>query len=102
MNTKQKVEQILTDHPHTRDSDPALFRAVIGMTHNIEHISYSRISALQEDKVLPSHESMRRCRQKLQETNPWLRADMYSNRQELANQVTPLVNSDFDQATLLF
>ena len=102
MTTKDKVIEILTEQPHTRDSDPALFQAVIGLTHCIHAHSYYEITELQQKKLIPSHESMRRCRQKVQEHNPYLRGKCHDERQELAEIVTPLVNTDFTQASMLF
>lgn len=102
MTTKEQIIKILTEYPETRDSDPALFRAVIDATHCVYAHSYSEITKLQEQRKLPSHESMRRCRQKIQAENPFLRGKLHERRKELCDTVIPLVNSDFNQATLLF
>ena len=62
MTTTQKVEQILRDTPRTRDSDKALF--VYFMQASGMNLSLSQIEAF---KAMPSLESVRRIRQKLQE-----------------------------------
>jgi len=102
MNTQDKVIKALEDNPRTRDNDNALFRAVISMTHDTNGYSYEAISKLQEEKVLPSHESMSRCRRKIQEHNPFLRGKAHQARQELAEEVRPLINTDFEQATMIY
>ena len=96
------VTQLLTEDRSCRNSDPALFRAIINRSYDIEGYSYSAISKLQEQGKIPSHESMRRCRQKCQADNPELRGDVHDKRQQLGEEVRPLINSEFEQATLLF
>ena len=101
LTTTETVKQILQEQPSTRNCDSALFRAVIRKTHCIHESSYATISLLQESGEIPSHESMRRCRQKCQEKNPELRGDVRELRQVLCDQVTPLINTDFEQANLM-
>ena len=102
MKLQDRIKNILEEQPHTRNSDHALFRAIINETHDIHKKSFSTISILQEAGQIPSFESIGRCRRKLQEHNPYLRGDVYENRQELCDIVTPLINTDFNQATLHF
>ena len=101
MTTKDKIKIILEASKQARDSDHALFRAVIGTTQDIFKISFYDISYLQETKKLPSFESIRRCRQKMQQDHPELRGDAYNNRHGIAEEVRTSINSDPEEALKL-
>lgn len=98
-----RVKQILTDKISARDSDPLLGKEII-RTYGInpDTASYGYICQLQQAGELPSHESIRRCRQKLQEHNPGLRGSQYGKRKQAGEDVSDLVNRDFEQATMIF
>ena len=74
MTTQKLVEQILTEHPITRASDDLLFIYVVGRINpkfTLEPFSYV-MSNLHEFKI-PSYETVRRTRQRIQQNNADLR-----------------------------
>ena len=101
MKLQDRITNILEEQPHTRNSDHALFRAIINETHDIHKKSFATISLLQEGGQIPSFESIGRARRKIQEHHPRLRGDTYENRQELCDVVGPLINTNFEQALIL-
>lgn len=74
----KQVEQILKDYPMARQDDRFLITAV--------YIKYYRVPkgesfvAVMKDHTLPPFESIRRARQKIQETNMELRGDAESEK----------------------
>ena len=81
------VKRLLTNHPHLRDSDNKLlanvwFQSVIPLEE-----AWMDFLALIASGDLPSSESIRRCRQKLQELNPELRGELWDKRHQMQIQV---------------
>lgn len=76
--TAYKVFSVLTDHPATRDDD----RLLLAEIWNRETKSEDTIGFMKEliDGSLSHPESIRRMRQKIQETRPALRGDKYEER----------------------
>ena len=80
---EDKVEQILVDHKDARNSDKILIsryaeeylykknKITVG-----EYIGFSKVLMM-----LPSTESIRRSRQRIQETVPYLQADEMTNKE---------------------
>jgi len=105
--TKKKlidvVKDILTNYPETRSCDHDLFRHVFSAYGvNTSCCSYDHVINCIKAKQIPTHESIRRSRQKHQETNPFLRSGNYEKRQDAGEKVKELVNSDFQQASMIF
>lgn len=82
---QQKVEEILRQYPGTRSDDRELIQVYYGKYHNIDY--YTPFGAVIKNKKLPSFESIRRCRQKVQELNEDLRGDKYTEQRRLDAQV---------------
>jgi hypothetical protein len=81
---QQKVEEILKQYPGTRDDDRELIKTLYGKYYGVDY--YKPWGAVIKDKNLPSFESIRRCRQKLQEQNEDLRGSKKSEEARLAKQ----------------
>lgn len=81
------VKSLLNKHPKLRDNDNKLLATV--WYHKMEKIEESVIDFLHilAEGELPSSESIRRCRQKLQELNPELRGELWSKRHKMQKQV---------------
>jgi len=81
---KDVVSAWLQKHPQTRDSDLKLIANVwadkIGWD-NLDTMSARELLKLMVNGVLPSSETIRRTRQKLQEENQDLRGKSYRERQ---------------------
>ena len=81
MTTIEKVEYYLQKYPETRDNDNILLAKIwwdeVPTGSNIYHF-FERLI----DSELTNFESIRRCRQKLQEENPELRGAKYKKRTE--------------------
>lgn len=81
------VKDLITKHPHLRDNDNKL----------LANVWYQSVTPLQEEWLdflaliangeLPSSESIRRCRQKLQELNPKLRGELWDKRHKMQIQI---------------
>ena len=80
----QMVERILRDYPGTRDDDRELIKTLYGKYYGVDY--YKPWGAVIKDKNLPSFESIRRCRQKLQEQNEDLRGSKKSEEARLDKQ----------------
>jgi hypothetical protein len=77
---KAKVLRYLTERPATRDDDRLLYRMIVeeslkGKKKGMEIV----LDAIEKGEV-PHFESVRRCRQKLQEHCKNLRGNLYHNR----------------------
>jgi len=87
---KVKVTQLLVDKESNRDSDNKLIANIwhsqIGGS-NIAKMSAMELLKLISDGSLASPESIRRVRQKVQETNLSLRGKSYKKRKEIAEEV---------------
>ena len=80
----QMVERILRDYPGTRDDDRELIKTLYGKYYGVDY--YNPWGAVIKDKNLPSFESIRRCRQKIQEHNEDLRGTKKSEDARLEKQ----------------
>lgn len=66
-NVKQRVIFALMQHPEARDSDELLISIIDeGIRPEVKHIPYSEVMRNRNKYGLPSCESIRRCRQKVQ------------------------------------
>src|SRR3990167_7279441 len=97
LNTKDKVKLLLEKHDYLRDNDSALVARI--WSEEMEYANMSSIDVLKKiaSNTLTPFESVRRCRQKLQELYPELRGNTYNERhnrqedikQELNQFLTP-------------
>ena len=81
---QQMVENILRQYPGTRDNDRELISTLYGKYYSIDF--YKPWGAVIRDKSLPSFESIRRCRQRLQEKDETLRGSKASEDARLDKQ----------------
>jgi len=84
LNIKDKVQKYLVEDPRTRDNDALL--SVLIWWKELQGNGKNDISAVDFFKMyskneFTSPESIRRCRQKIQEENPSLRGNTYKDRQ---------------------
>lgn len=70
-NLSKKVEEILRDYPLAREDDRYLITAVYIRGYGVR--PNAGFKEVMKDYTLPPFESIRRARQKIQETNPALR-----------------------------
>jgi len=86
LNTKEKVEKLLSEKPHLRDDDQ---RLIANIWHKelseygklAKEISgFELLAVLSEGNVLTSSEGICRCRRKLQEEYPELRGNSWRER----------------------
>ena len=74
------VEKVLREHKDARDSDFRTIGWVIKLTRpEVMSMSFSAVLWNHKELGLPSFETIRRTRQKLQHDNPDLRGEMYVN-----------------------
>jgi len=83
---KEKVQKLLAEYPHLRDDDNKLIANIwtseLGGTRHIKTITgYDAMSVLASSQLTNS-ESIRRCRQKIQEHNVHLRGKSYKKRKD--------------------
>ena len=77
------VEKVLREHKDARDSDFRTIGWVIKLTRpEVMSMSFSAVLWNHKELDLPSFETIRRTRQKLQHDNPELRGEMYLKRME--------------------
>ena len=77
------VEKVLREHKDARDSDFRTIGWVIKLTRpEIMSMSFSAVLWNHKELGLPSFETIRRTRQKIQHDNPELRGEMYLKRME--------------------
>lgn len=91
------VEQVLREHEDSRDSDFRVIGWVIKMT-NPKLLNMSLGSVLWNYKQLglPSFETIRRTRQKLQHDKPELRGKVYEKKMEKQTEyIDEFVKGDF-------
>lgn len=75
------VEKILRSQPITRDDDMKLFGwACKLIAPDVMHKPFNEVVWFHNDLGLPSYETIRRTRQKLQHDKPELRGAMYNKR----------------------
>lgn len=80
----QMVEKILKDYPGTREDDRELIKTLYGKYYGIDY--YQPWGSVIKNKNLPSFESIRRCRQKIQEKDESLRGSKKSEDARLDMQ----------------
>lgn len=80
LSVTETVREILKERPAARDSDETLFCMVYyKLGYDFRLPFYKIMEAIQQSK-LPTLESIRRCRQKLQQHYPELRGKKYQAR----------------------
>lgn len=73
--TNELVQRILLDYPDSRGSDDTLYRYVVeAINPDAANMPFCQVLLNRNEYGLPPYESVRRSRQKLQETYPMLRA----------------------------
>ena len=80
LSIKDKVQALLEQYPHLRDSDERLC-ANIWHSRIKSGLTASDFLAEYASGKLPSSESITRCRRKVQEEFPQLRGENYAKRQ---------------------
>ena len=89
-NLEDKVRDILIKHPDTKDNDQMLVSLTwfyhLGRDTVKSLSAWDLLTKLSKNK-LPNAESIRRCRQKLQEHNKDLRGKKYEERHKLECEV---------------
>ena len=81
------VRRLLKDHPHLRDDDNRLIANIWYQTSpNISEGALDFLNEIAEGN-LPSSESIRRCRQKLQQIDKGLRGKLWNKRHGMQNEV---------------
>ena len=77
------VEKVLREHKDARDTDFRTIGWVIKLTRpEVMSMSFSAVLWNHKELGLPSFETIRRTRQKIQHDNPELRGEMYLKRME--------------------
>ena len=77
---KALITNLLTDYPHLRDNDSKLLANVWYKQIQTKDMTVSNFLQLMSEGVLVNPESVRRCRQLLQEQHPELRGETYNKR----------------------
>ena len=93
---RDKVETLLTHKPKLRDCDNtliAVYWAYEVGTNKLEEMSAKALLKELSTGNLPSAESIRRSRQKIQEENPELRGCKYNKRQTEAKVIKEHINN---------
>ena len=89
-NLEDKIRDILIKHPETKDNDQMLVSLTwfyhLGRDTVKSLSAWDLLTKLSKNK-LPNAESIRRCRQKLQEHNDELRGKKYNERHQLECEV---------------
>lgn len=80
----QRVEFILRKYPGTRDDDRELFQTYFAYFHQIDF--YTPFGAVMRNHKLPSFESIRRSRQKIQAEDEGLRGSKASEDARMQKQ----------------
>lgn len=75
------VKKVLTDHKDARDSDFRTIGWVCAITKpEVMNMSFKEVLWRHSDLDLPSFETIRRTRQKIQHDHPELRGEVYEKR----------------------
>lgn len=86
-----RIEKWLIEAPHLRDSDNKLISTIwwqdIKGTNNIDQMSAMDFLTAFSNGDLTNPESIRRCRQKLQQENKELRGRLWKERHEKQDEV---------------
>ena len=69
-NVEPKVTRILEQYPASRKSDAVLVKIYYNEVIDVDTLSFGAVCDHFEDLGLPSFESIRRCRQKVQAKRP--------------------------------
>lgn len=84
-NLTELVSMKLATHSHLRDNDNRLIATIwsvqMGGKENLKTITAFELLQIYSEGRLSSTETIRRCRQKVQELNPALRGDLWHRRQ---------------------
>lgn len=100
-NIKKKVIKLLTEKPHLRDDDNKLIANIWcsetgkdekGVSISKQTTAFDFLLAFSESQYT-SPESIRRCRQKVQEQNPDLRGKSYKNRKKNSVEVRQQIHN---------
>tara|TARA_R100000008_G_scaffold82222_1_gene66274 strand:+ start:7427 stop:7729 length:303 start_codon:yes stop_codon:yes gene_type:complete len=86
-STQEIVARLLKNHKHLRDNDNKLLATVWFYKKPNRTKTVMDFLHLLSDGRLPSSESIRRCRQKLQELNPNLRGKLWNKRHKMQEKV---------------
>ena len=82
-NYQNIVEFMLRNHPDARDDDFRLYGWVCkALNPEVMDLKFKQVLWQRAQLDLPSYETIRRTRQKLQHDNPELRGKLYAKRQE--------------------
>lgn len=85
LKTKDRVQNLLSMHPETRDNDTLLILAYLCLNHGllgkIGEQAYASLKDLVLAGKVPSFETITRARRRLQAEHESLRGDAYSRRQ---------------------
>lgn len=97
INCKEIVKELLTNKPHLRDDDHKLMsniwlRELGGMPAATNLSSFEFLNLFSQNR-LTSPESIRRCRQKIQELYPELRGTSYNERHKQAEKFKQLIKN---------
>ena len=85
-NIKERVKEWLALYPKLRDNDNKLIANIwYNQMKNKKATAADLLQALSDGKLIKP-ESIRRCRQKVQEQNPHLRGTKYKAKQEQGNE----------------
>lgn len=83
LGTRKRVERLLRAKPHLRDNDDKLIASIwyndAGMADNNDMPAIDLLNMFADGK-LTNPETIRRSRQQLQEQNPGLRGESYTER----------------------
>lgn len=83
---KETIKHLLTEYPHLRDDDNKLIANIwtseMGGSKYVQSISGYNVMSYIANSQLTNSESIRRCRQKIQELNVNLRGQNYKNRKD--------------------
>lgn len=102
----KRVESLLRRSKACRDSDQRVIASIWrteleASGYDIHEISGFRLLEIMvEESILPSHESIRRARQKLQEKYPELRGESYKARVEKLEPETRKEIREWDKPSL--
>jgi len=83
---KEKVQTLLTEYPHLRDDDNKLianmWTSEMGGAKHLKTLTGFDVMSVLASSQLTNSESIRRCRQKIQEHNINLRGKSYKKRKD--------------------
>lgn len=83
----QVVEKVLKEHPDARDSDFRTIGWVLAIVKpEVMNMPLKKVLWQYKDLDIPSFETIRRTRQKLQHDKPELRGKVYEKRMEKQNE----------------